>query len=501
MLSVDQYEHIRTAHRVYGKSVSEIARQTGHSRNTIRKALHGEFGGYSQRQSQPMPVLGPFQPIIDSWLEQDKENGPKQRHTARRIYTRLVSEHGYEGSESTIRKYVAKAKRQLGLSTKGAAVPLQPELGREAEVDWGTVQVILEGHKIKTKLFCMRSRWSGRPFLRLYHCERQQAFFDGMIRAFAHYGGVFPVLVFDNLTSAVKRILQGKERIEQESFYRFRSWYTFEARFCNPGKGNEKGGVEGLVGFARRNFLVPVPCGEALENLNDMLLNECLAYDAHCIRGKDAPVGELYRREREQLLPLPQDPYSNEESVPAKADKYATVIVDKNRYSVPAFYVGYSLRVIRTVERVDIYHGKKHLASHGRVYGNNKWSLEPDHYLDLLKMRPGAFQDARPIREWKKRWEPELHHLLERFQGSWGDNRGTKEFIDVLLLYRKYPKQDVTQAIRQAVTGGLSSAAGVRHLLEFGHEPAQQFLPLETARWKPLPPADISAYAALERRS
>lgn len=478
MLSVDQYEHVRAAHRVYGKSVSEIARLTGHSRNTVRKVLLGEFSGYSARRSQPLPVLGPFRTIIDSWLDQDKEVPRKQRHTtARRIYARLVNEHGYGGSESTIRKYVCRAKRDLGLTSGGAVIPLHPELGHEAEVDWGTAVVFLDGQETQTKLFCMRSKGSGKPFLRLYPCERQQAFFDGMIRAFERYGGVFPVLVFDNLASAVKRVLKGKERVEQESFSRFRSWYTFEARFCNPGKGNEKGGVEGLVGFARRNF--PVPRGDNLDELNEALLRECLAYDRHKIQGQSETVGELYRQERERLLPLPDYPYNNEESVPAKADKYATVIVDKNRYSVPASYAGRSLRVVRTVERVDIHSGKQLLASHCRLYGNNKWSLNPDHYLDLLKMRPGAFRDARPIREWKKRWEPELHLLLERFQESWGENRDIKEFIEVLLLYRQHPGQEVAQAVRRAVSGGLSSAAGVRHLLEFGHEPAQRFPPLE----------------------
>lgn len=115
----------------------------------------------------------------------------------------------------------------------------------EAEVDWGSAAVILRGESVRVKCFCMRSKYSENPFVRLYSCERQQAFFDGMSRGFAYYGGVFPVMIFDNLSTAVDRVLRGKARKENESFHRFRSWYTFESRFCSPGRGNEKGGVEG----------------------------------------------------------------------------------------------------------------------------------------------------------------------------------------------------------------------------------------------------------------
>src|SRR6056297_406743 len=149
MLRMDQYEHIRTAHRVYGQSISEIARITGHSRNTIRKALSETYDGYSLRQHQPFPVLGPFQKIIDVWLNDDRERPRKQRHTARRIYDRLVAEYGFAGSESNVRKYVREAKERLGVSTTKAFLPLEPDLGQEAEVDWGTAMVVLQGQALK----------------------------------------------------------------------------------------------------------------------------------------------------------------------------------------------------------------------------------------------------------------------------------------------------------------------------------------------------------------
>ena len=498
MLNVDQYEYIRTAQRVYGKNVSEIARETGHSRNTVKKVLRGEFTGYSARRSQPSPVLGPYHEIIYNWLEGDLESPKKQRHTAKRIYTRLVNECGFAGSETTVRRHVAAVKRTLGLNCSEAFIPLEPSPRGEAEADWGTAAVILGGEAVRVKCFCMRSKYSGNPFVRLYPCERQQALFDGLSRGFLYYGGVFPVVIFDNLTAAVKKVLLGKERKEQESFVRFRSWYTFTGRFCSPGRGNEKGGVEGLVGFARRNFLVPLPQGESLEDINDRLVEECLAYGSHRITGREGSVRELHEAERKTLMPLPRYPYGNEQTVSVKADKYATVMVDKNRYSVPASYAGRPLRAILTVDTISVYSGETRLAVHGRQYGNNHWILDADHYLELLRERPGAFRDARPLTEWKKTWSESMNTLLERFQERRGENRGIKEFIDVLLLTRNYGQKQVEDAVERALENGLGNAAGIRCLLETAGRQEDFVRPLESARWTVLPPADVSAYSALE---
>lgn len=254
MLKMDEYECIRTANRVYQKSISELSRLTGRSRNTIKKAIRGEPWGYKERKAQAYPAVGPYISIIEQWLTNDKAQPKKQRHTARRIYNRLKSEHGYQGSESNIRRYVRIARMELGLDLSSHVfIPCEPDAGQEAEVDWGTAMAILAGESVRLKFFCMRSKFSGKHFVRFYTCERQQAFFDAHQRAFEFFGGIFPVLIYDNLTTAVRKVLQGKNRLEQDGFQKFRAYHSFEARFCNPGEGHEKGGVEGLVGYARRN--------------------------------------------------------------------------------------------------------------------------------------------------------------------------------------------------------------------------------------------------------
>lgn len=497
MLEVEQYEYIRTAHRIYNKNVSEIARETGHSRNTVKKVLRGEYTGYSKRKTQPFPVLGPFHDVIYKWLEEDLGKPKKQRHTAKRIYTRLVKELGFTGSETTVRHYVASVKRSLGLKSSEAFVPMEPVPRGEAEVDWGSATVILGGEEVRVKMFCMRSKYSGMPFVRLYPCERQQAFFDGLARGFEYFGGVFPVMIFDNLTSAVEKILLGKDRKERESFVRFRSWYTFEGRFCTPGRGNEKGGVEGFVGYARRNYMVPLPRGENLEEINDRLLEECISSGERKISGREGTIMQLHEMEKETLVPLPRYPYCNERTVSVKADKYATVMVDKNRYSVPASCSGRLLRAVMTVGEVTVYCGEKRLAVHGRKYGNNHWVLDGDHYLELLRERPGAFRDARPLSEWRKTWGRSLTTLLEQFLDRHGENRGVKEFIDVLLLTRTYGQSRLEEAVARALETGLGNAAGIRHILESAERREETVPPLEDGRWKVFPAADISAYAAL----
>jgi len=495
LLKVDQYELIRTAHRVYKKDISEISRETGHSRNTIKKALRGEPWGYKQRSKQPYPVLGSYLKTVDQWLENDKSNPKKQRHTARRVYNRLVLEHGYEGAESTVRKYVREAKVRLGVNAPSAFIPLDPESGVEAEVDWGTATAIIGGETKLLKFFCMRSKYSGKHFVRFYPCERQQAFFDAHIHAFLFYGGIFPLLVYDNLTTAVQKVLKGKKRIEQKSFSKFKAYHNFKSRFCTPGEGHEKGGVEGIVGFARRNYMVPVPEAPSLEELNQRILAECLSYGTHTIDGRSNTVTELFEVEKDSLLENPDVPFSNIQLYDGKADKYATVMVDKNRYSVPTRYAGFKMRVLLYVDRVAIYYGSKKLSSHERVYGNNKWVLDPGHYLELIQQRPMAFNSARPILQWRQSWPKILEHLLSRFCVAQGETKGIKDFISVLMLYQKHDPSEIDAAVDLALQSHISSSEGVKHLLIYANSKDIEQVPL--SNWSSLPDADLEEYAVL----
>ena len=491
---MDQYSYIRTAVRVYQKGIRELSKETGHSRVTIRKVLCKEHTSYAPRQRQFYPALEGYLKIIDGWLEGDKGEPRKQRHTARRIYHRLVNEHEYAGSEEAVRRYVRLTKPRLGIDGSEVFVITDPECGREAEVDWGRAGAVIRGAKMTIYYFCMRSRFSGKPFVRAYACEKQQAFFDGHMHAFEFFGGVFPALVYDNLKSAVQKILSGRGRIEQESFHRFRSYHTFEARFCNAGCGHEKGGTEGLVGYARRNFLVPVPIVDSLEELNEKLLEDCLRYGDHRIAGREDTVRVLFEKEKDHLLALPAVPFSNVRLIEGKVGHYGTVMVDKNHYSAPSGYRGMKVRGELSIDHVDLFYAGKRIARHERLFGNNKWLLEPDHYLDILQRKPGAFDTARVIRQWRVTWPEDLERLLSRFKESQGETKGIKDFITVLMLYRQHDPREVEAAVSLVLEHGLGYSAGVKQLL-LQTAPEERFDPLED--WPVTPVHDVSVYGQL----
>ncbi|MDM8515603.1 IS21 family transposase [Desulfobacterales bacterium HSG16] len=491
---MSQQDFIRTAHRVYGKSIRQLAKETGHSRNTIRKMLKGEYESYKIRNNQVYPVLGKYVEIIEKWLKSDLQNPRKQRHTARRVYNRLVNEHGFTGAESTVRVHVRKVRMKISRSDDKAFIPLCPPIGQEAEIDWGTASAVIDNKKATIKFFCMRSKYSGKHFVRCYPCERQEALCDAHIHAFEFFGGIFPVLIYDNMTTAVRKVLLGKDRQLQESFEKFKAFYNFEARFCNVGQGHEKGGVEGLVGYSRRNYMVPIPHAESFAKLNEKILQECLNYGSHRISGKKRSVSEDFENEKEFLIALPPYRFSNIRTFNGKADKYATVIVDRNRYSVPTRYAGMAVNIVLSFEQVKIYCFKKLAASHMRVFGCSKWQINPHHYLKLIQKRPLSFDSARPIKEWREKWPDSHESLLKHFCIKQGQNSGIKDFLSVLMMYGEHTAPEMEAAIEKAVESGVSTHHGVKHIL-FPAKPEESFAPLEG--WPLVSDPDVSTYDRL----
>lgn len=464
---MNQYELIRTAHRVYGKTIRQIARETGHHRDTIRKALEGLEPKYRRKKQPSYPVMDRVAKIIERWLQDDRDRPCKQRHTARRIYTRLIEEYRFGGGESTVRRWVRAWKVTHGEGSQQAVLPLDPEAAREAEVDWGGGWVIMAGERRQVKLFCMRSRYSGKPFVRAYPSERQEMLFDGHMHAFAYYGGVFPQLVYDNLTTAVKQILHGRRRIEQERFSSFRSYYTFEPWFCNPGQAREKGGVENLVGFVQRNFLVPLPEVRDFEDLNGLLIERCEQTSGRKIQGRtdQRTIEERHLEETGRLLPLPGQPFENQKVLQVRINPYQTAQVDGNRYSVPRAYVGRWLWAHIGCDQICFYADHKRVAKHARLFTNGQWQLDPLHYLELLEQRVGAFESARPIRQWRSDWPPAYEGMLAILRRRRGESQGTREFVRILKLHKDCDKETVEAAVVEALRLGACSYEAVKHLI------------------------------------
>jgi len=484
MIKVDEQEKMRRAYYIENKSIRQIARELGHSRDTVKKAIESaEPVTYMLRKPRPAPVLGPYMARIDELLEENERLPRKQRYTGRKIYEDIKA-RGYTGSESRVRGYIAQKRREK--KKREVYIPLEFDPGTDAQVDWGEAVAIIGGKQLTVQLFLMRLCYSRRLFVMAFPAQKQEAFFAGHVRAFHFFAGVPRRISYDNLKAAVQRVLQGRNRKEQEAFIVFRSHYLFESHFCTPGQGHEKGRVEDGVGFARRNFLVPIPEVASFAELNDHLLAACLADDQRRVDRQEATIGEAWEMERPYLLPLPARDFECCVTRPVTLNGFGQVEFETNRYSVPADQAYRNLVIKAYPFRVDILHLEKVIASHPRCYERKQDILDPLHYLPLLEQRPGAFDHAQPIRHWRKSWPPVYERLLAHLRAQWPDGRGVQEFIRILKLHRDYPADLVMRAVTQALEYGCAHADGVQLCLRQLTNPERPPSPLELSRWPEL---------------
>lgn len=477
MITVERKEQIRRAYHVEGKSIRQMQRETGHHRDTIRKVLgDSSVPQYTLRKPRPSPVMDPVKPIIDQWLAEDERRPRKQRHTARRIYERLRTEYGFEGAESTVRGYVGQRRKQV---RSQVFIPLAYEPGQIGQVDFSEAQMVIAGEQVTAQLFCLRMGYSKQPFVTALPTQAQEAFFEGHVRAFDFLGGAPRTLVYDNLRVAVKRILEGRNREEQTAFIAFRSHYLFESRFCNPGQGHETGLTEGLVGYSRHNWLLPPPEHASWDDLNAYLLAACRDEGERRLRGMEQTIGEAPALERGHLLPLPARHFPCCVLRPARANGFGLVTFQTNRYSVPAFHPHEKLWLRGFVDRVEISNGRQVLAVHPRCYQREQDILDPLHYLPLLEQRPGAWNQAKPIQEWRQEWPQVYERYLDALRERMPRSQATRGFVHVLQLHEGYPEQVIAQALEEALAGHCYSPDGVKQLVLRLIEPPRPRRPLK----------------------
>ncbi len=458
MYRVDVYLRIRRAVMVEGMSIREAGREFGLHRDTVRKMLAYSVPPGYRRQTPPhRPKLEPYTGVIDQVLQKDHSVPKKQRHTAKRIFERLREEYGFDGGYTTVKDYVREHRRR----TQEMFVPLSHAPGH-AQCDFGEALVIIGGVERKAHYLVLDLPHSDGCFIKAYPAETTEAFLDGHVSAFAFLGGVPQSILYDNTKLAVARILGDGRRKRTRAFTELQSHYLFEDRFGRPGKGNDKGKVEGMVGYVRRNFLVPIPSFESFDALNAHLEAHCLERMDTKLRGHAETIGQRMERDLDALLPLPAVPYEACEKQGGRVSSLSLVRYRTNGYSAPVAYGHRDVLVKGYVDQVVISCGSEVIARHKRSYQRDDFVFDPIHYLPLLEQKIGALDQAAPLQDWDL---PEEFGTLRRLLESRMGRRGKREFVQALRLLETFSMAEVHSAVRDALRLGAISFDAVKHLV------------------------------------
>jgi len=486
---VELYARVRRAVVVDKMSEREASKQFGLARETVRKMLRYSVPpGYRRQQPARRPKLDAWVGTIDQILKDDKAEGRKQRHTAKRIFERLRDEHAYTGGYTIVKDYVRLRK----LSQREMFVPLAHPAG-DAQADFGEAMVLIGGMERKAHYLAMDLPQSDDCFVMAFPAETTEAFLEGHNHAFAYFGGVPRTILYDNTKIAVARILGDGTRTKTQAFSELESHYLFAEKFGRPGKGNDKGKVEGLVGYARRNFMVPRPRFATWEEFNAHLLVQSQKRRERKLRGHQQTIGERFEKDRERLLPLPATPYEACDKRSTRVTSMSLVRYRTNDYSVPVEWGHREVLVKGFVHEVVICAGSEVIARHPRSYEREDMIFNPLHYLALLEQKTNALDQAAPLVGWKM---PEGFDELRRLMEARLGKKGKRECVQVLRLLETFALVEVERAIDDALRTGTISFDAVKHLLLCRIEQRPARLDLEN--YPHLPLAQVATTTAAD---
>ena len=458
MKGVELYRQVRHSVRIEGLSRRETGRRFGLDPRTVAKMLAFSVPpGYRRSRPPARPKLDPFVGIIDQILKDDKGRPAKQRHTSKRIFERLRAEHGYVGGLTIVKDYVLGQRQRQ----REMFVPLRHDPGH-AQADFGEALAVIGGVERKIHFFAMDLAHSDAGFVQAYPAETTEAFCAGHVAAFDFFGKVPQSILYDNTRIAVARILGDGRRQRTRVFSELQSHYLFADRFGRPGKGNDKGKVEGLVGLIRRNYLVPLPHAASFDALNEDLLTACRRRLDDRLRGHDETIGERMARDLAAFNDLPPTPYDACEKQAGRVSSLSLVRYRGTDYSVPTAYGHREVVVRGYVHEVVISCGADIIARHVRSYEREDFVFDPLHYLALLERKIGALDQAAPLTGWEL---PEAFATLRRMLEARMGKQGKREFVQVLRLMEVFRVDDVAAGVRDAIDRGVIGFDAVKHLV------------------------------------
>lgn len=408
-----QRYHIKHQSFHKGQSLRSIAKETGHDFRTVKKYAEETDFNFKTRPKKGRPSkLDPVKPMIDKWLTEDMNRPIKQRHTAKRVYDRLRDEHGdiFNACERTVRTYVAAKKKEL-YGEKEEYLPLEHPPG-EAQLDFGEIVMIEKGQRVKGYELILSLPYSNAGYPQVFRGQNQECLLTGLKNIFEHLGHVPRIIWFDNLSAAVAGIGDHGNRKLVNQFYRFTLHYGFKAQFCNPGKGNEKGHVENKVGYSRRNFFVPEPEFDDIEQFNLELFAVAEKDHQRNHYSKGIQISELIGDDIAAMLPLPAKTFDIGRTEKLVANKYGKVRYDGNIYSASPQVAGKEIYIKLRAHQIEILNEEYQLiVTHKRLYGKGQELMNWLPYLNTLSKRPNALKYTGFYHELPDPWQEYLANL------------------------------------------------------------------------------------------
>jgi transposase len=497
MLVVETIAKIRRAFFREGKPIKAICRDLGVSRKVVRKVIRSGATEFRyEREVQPLPKIGRWSDELDQLLTANEGKPPRERLTLIRIFEELRG-RGYEGGYDAVRRYARRWAKDRGQATAAAYVPLSFAPGEAYQFDWSHEIVLLSGVTVTVKVAHVRLCHSRMLFVRAYPRETQEMVFDAHDRAFAFLKGTCRRGIYDNMKTAVEAIFVGKDRLYNRRFLQMCSHYLVEPVACTPASGWEKGQVENQVGLVRERFFTPRLRFKTLDELNDWLLDKCVAYAKahHHPELTEQTVWEVFEAERPKLVPY-AGRFDGFHAVPAAVSKTCLVRFDNNKYSVAANAVGRPVEVYAYADRVVIRQDGRIVGEHRRCFGRGETIYDPWHYVPVLARKPGALRNGAPFKDWV------LPAAMERIRRKLADaDDGNRQMVNILTAVLTDGLPAVEAACAEAMTQGVHSADVVLNILarQRNPEPPPTIMTPAALILRHAPIADCARYDNLRR--